>query len=285
MTHIRSVVRYIWNEPSNQNQRAQRLAQGMLWQLRKRVCRRPVPVRLWNGRLFLADPADSAASFAFYARVLHSEHTLFVARTAGEGAMVDVGANVGLFALQLSHRFREAVLYEPSALAARKAQENMIRNGLDRYRVKALAVSDRPGRVKFASRDATGLDSRIVDDEETALGATTEVSATTLDEDIAPALKSRLSFLKIDVEGAEARVLAGARETLAAAPDLLIMFERLKRTPLAPVERLLHESGYTIFALTNGLPDRSERAIAVAHDLFACRSERLDNILRLAGTT
>jgi FkbM family methyltransferase len=285
LTSSRPVLRYIWNEPSNRGQRLCRIARGVGWQLHKRLSRRPKIVRLWNGRLFLADPADDMASFVFYARIFDSRHALFVARATERGAMVDVGANVGLFTLQLSHLFDEAVLYEASPEAARKAQDNMARNRLDRFRVRAVAVGDRDGRILFASVAPTGLTNRMIDEPAEARGPVSEVPVTTLDRDLDAKFRQRLSFLKIDVEGAEAKVLAGARETLAASPHLLIMFERLKRTPLPPLLDLLAECGYAVFALSGGVPDRSERAIGGAHDLFACRAERIDMLSRRVGET
>ena len=61
------------------------------------------------------------ASYAFYAHIYQSEFICFVDRVASDGAMVDVGASVGLFALPLSHRFQVSVLYEANAEASRKA--------------------------------------------------------------------------------------------------------------------------------------------------------------------
>lgn len=50
------------------------------------------------------------------------------------------------------------------------------------------------------------------------------VAATTIDT-LAATLGGRVDFLKIDVEGAEPLVLAGARDTIAANPQIQIVME------------------------------------------------------------
>jgi FkbM family methyltransferase len=212
--------------------------------------------------------------------VFDSAHTLFAATASEDGLMADVGANVGLFTLQLCHRFDGGVLFEASPEAARKAAENVTRNRLDGFSVQATAIGDAEGHIRFLAERGTGLTSRILAADEPASGPVEEVPVTTLDRALPDHAKRRLSFLKIDVEGAKAQVFAGARETLAVAPALLILFERLKRTPLEPLTALLAEAGYIVFALSDGAPSRDEMHIRRAHDLFACRAERFDAVVR-----
>jgi len=69
-------------------------------------------------------------------------------------------------------------------------------NQLDRHQVKAVAVGNTIGTVRFSVPDPTGLTNWITDDEDGII-----VQATSLDSDSTPCFKNHLSFLKIDVEG------------------------------------------------------------------------------------
>jgi FkbM family methyltransferase len=274
---FKDVIKYVWNEPSNQGFRCRKLISAFTWQIRKRISAKPVTVPLWNGAKYIAYPQDSMASYPFYTHIYQSEFVCFANRVAHDGAMVDVGANVGLFTLSLSHRFEEAVLYEASAEACLKAEENITLNSLDKYRVRSVAVSDEIGTVKFSATEPTGLTNKISTDP-----GGISVEATTLDAYLDDEFKRRLSFLKIDVEGAELKVLCGASETLAAAPNLLIMFERLKTSGLEEITELLNAEGYTVFAVVNGLPDQTSNKLKRAHDLFVCKQQQFDLVCKRA---
>jgi FkbM family methyltransferase len=123
----------------------------------------------------------------------------------------------------MSHRFEEAVLYEANAEANRKAKENIILSSLSQYRVRERAVSDKVGTVNFSAIEPTELTNKFSTEPD---GVT--VDATTLDTELDDEFKCRLSFLKIDVKSAELKVLRRASKTLAPAPNLLIMFKRIK---------------------------------------------------------
>jgi FkbM family methyltransferase len=180
---------------------------------------------------------------------------------------------IGLLATvlwSLSHRFEEAVLYEASTEASRKAEE---KNSLSRYRDRGLAVSNTVGAVNFSTTAPTGLTNKI----STEPGGVT-VDATTLDADLDDEFQSRLSFLEIDVKGAELQVLSGASKTLATAPNLLIMLERLKTSGLTEITELPKLQGYTVFAIFKGLPDQNPEKLKRAHDLFACKQSQFDSV-------
>ena len=84
-------------------------------------------------------------------------------------------------------------------------------NSLDQVHAFPLALSDAPGRARFAfaSAENRGTGHLAGDDE-----AGEEITLTTLDAFVAEQGIARLDALKLDVEGVECRVLAGGRETL-----------------------------------------------------------------------
>lgn len=186
------------------------------------------------------------------------------ARLVGAGdVVVDVGTNWGGHALHLSLLVGEAgrvLAVEPSPGVIREAQWHFKENGRNNIELLDVALADVPGRAFF---------------EETQLSTTgrlgaassghpgVEVEVTTLDEVLAKRKISKLSLVKIDVEGAESRVLAGATATLARLRPNLIVELHTPEQDLA-VARLLRDAGYTLRRLDGtpiahpdqGWPDR-----------------------------
>ncbi len=135
---------------------------------------------------------------------------------------IDVGANVGF------HTFRAAsivgptgsvIALEPNSESCRLLQLSKLENKADNVVVMPFAL-DRTTGVRYLTSHV-GTNAGFIPDtrDDLLAGLGTPVYATTLD-DVAP---PRLDALKVDVEGAEFRVLAGGRKTIERDKPLIIM--------------------------------------------------------------
>ncbi len=143
------------------------------------------------------------------------------------GRAIDVGANVGFYAYAFSHVYDAVEAFEPQPDCVRQLTAFAARE--PRLRVHTLALSDAPGKAtlsiplvrgRWRTRAATGL------------GSLTPPPGFAL-RDLAVELATLDSFafddvglIKIDVEGHEAAVLAGARQILQrCGPALIVEIE------------------------------------------------------------
>ncbi|MDB6110405.1 MAG: hypothetical protein JWR69_2155 [Pedosphaera sp.] len=138
----------------------------------------------------------------------------------GSTRFVDVGANMGYFSLlwaSLSDHARVTAV-EPVARNVALLTANRDGNGLrERIKIVAAAASDSKGQISFAEgpADQTGWGG-------IAASGATQVPCVRLDEVIGDEF---IDLLKIDVEGAEALVLSGARRLLEERRIRRIVFE------------------------------------------------------------
>lgn len=149
---------------------------------------------------------------------------LAAAQLAGQapGTVIDVGANIGTFAVPLAlaapqHRL---MCFEAQRLVAYQLSGSVALNGLAQIHVHHLAVGDEVKAVEITMPDYAAepnVGAMSIDAEVNALrGATTQgerewVQMITLDS----LAVDDLRLLKIDVEGMELAVLRGAARLLA----------------------------------------------------------------------
>jgi FkbM family methyltransferase len=132
---------------------------------------------------------------------------------------VDAGANVGFFTLlgaRAVGREGRVFAFEPLPANREALEKHVVLNGLTNVVVSAAALSDRTGRGRFGHRGAPSCARLMADGEY-------DVATTRLDEALGPEQSSRVRLIKIDVEGAEASVLVGARELLGDPPRPALM--------------------------------------------------------------
>ena len=136
---------------------------------------------------------------------------------------IDIGANWGSYSLVLSPQFASVESFEPIQRCAR-AIARYASTFNTKISVHECALSDRDGTVPFfipwsPDEDASSASRIAVDGDATAV----RVRARTLDSFGFP----EVDLIKIDVEGHEREVLAGAAETIRRCrPTLLIEVEQ-----------------------------------------------------------
>jgi FkbM family methyltransferase len=139
----------------------------------------------------------------------------------GDG-FIDLGANAGFFMLVASKRIGPAgwcVAVDPDAFNCDYLRAQIELNDLENCTVLQAAAADQIGTLKFAIAipgDSTG---HLV--EKTEGGNSIDVAATTIDAICQSHPNPKL--IKVDVEGAEVKVLQGASETLKSARPIWLM--------------------------------------------------------------
>ena len=170
---------------------------------------------------------------------------------------VDVGAHYGYFSL-LAARLVGDGGHVLALEAAPNTVEVLRHNVRARGTVDVIhaAVADAPGKLKFFEFPAYASEHNSVDvmqfrgEDWLASNAPREieVAAVTLDEVLANAATyAPARVIKIDVEGAEALVIAGAREYLSQHAPVVVMeylSEERGNAPHREAARMLRELGY-----------------------------------------
>lgn len=175
------------------------------------------------------------------------------------GTFLDIGANVGYFALLVASKLPQAhvVAFEPNPPVQLCLSESMQRNGFgDRMKVVRKAVSNEAGVVSFAVEAVNSGHSRIATCKTGA--HLIQVDAVIFDEWVkANPLTSRVACIKMDVEGAEVLALKGMPELLEKhRPALCIegYDNQLAEfgSSLAELRQLLMDAGYVEVAPFDG---------------------------------
>jgi len=144
-----------------------------------------------------------------YKRLCEGRQRALIGRLVRRGSLaVDVGANIGYFTIVMAEAAGEegAVLaFEPDSENVRLLRAAVARTGLSNIQVIPAALSNRAGRVGSHVKGQ-------------------EVEIWSLDE-YPVSQQFELSLVKIDVQGAESRVLSGMEKTLSAHPSAHVLLE------------------------------------------------------------
>ena len=182
-----------------------------------RARRKTAFVRTPDGFLFACDPA---VGMTFEDA---GESAVLRAALAGCDVFVDVGANVGFQSCLARSQGKHVVAVEPLAQNLDYLYANLQANGWTDVEVFPLGMADRPAIATLHGRGA--LASLVDGWGHLRDPWTRPIPLSTLDLLLGGRFAGERLLIKVDVEGAEAAVLAGAEETLARAPAPVWMME------------------------------------------------------------
>ncbi|MFO8238819.1 MAG: FkbM family methyltransferase [Prochlorococcaceae cyanobacterium] len=194
--------------------------------------------------------------------------------------VVDIGANVGVYALSLARKVGpsgQVWAFEPAAATAALLAESIAANGTPWLQLQRQALSDHSGSAWLQTSGQSELNSLAADPQ----GPGEEVPLTTLDACLEAFAWQQVDLLKIDAEGEEERILAGGRRFFAELTPL-VMFELKAGTELhlELVERF-GELGYRCYRLVPGLDvlmpfDPAAGVDGYLLNLFAAKPDRAE---------
>lgn len=265
------VLHYVWTHPANRGARLSGVARAVRFQVRGRLGLRTL-TRVGQGGRMWAELHCSAASKVVYAPPPDWNEMMAWRRILTPGDLfVDVGSNVGAYALWAADAGAQVIAVEPGRDAARRLRENVALNDFP-ITVLECGLADRPGQLQLT----TGRDSTNHLLLDPAAGGES-IAVDTLDN----VLGDRFAVgVKIDVEGVERLVLDGAREALRQRRIGVLQLEwngmsrRLLGEDRLPIAALLSECGYEFVRPDEqGLFQDTEVAATAAEDIFAVLPE------------
>lgn len=187
-----------------------------------RVAKGPGGLLLWvdaservGGDLYFGQPYEPV------------EMRLFMMLAPPGAVVIDVGANVGQYALLAARLVGPAGrvhAFEPASATYGLLQRSIALNGLQNLVLNQVAVSDSSGDVELQLNRESALAGLGVTGRGFAIGSE-RVHRITLDEYAAGAGLGMIDLLKIDVEGHEGHVLRGAETLLERSPAVVVLTE------------------------------------------------------------
>jgi FkbM family methyltransferase len=171
---------------------------------------------------------------------------------------IDVGANVGFYALQIARRLTgngRVYAFEPHPEVAGLLQRNAFVNGLSRViSCFPFALSDQnaPAVLQYPVGHLGG--GQVTDSREIFADTLVRSEVKRLDDVLGTEITCDL--VKIDVEGHEIHVLNGMRGIIGNSPQIKILFEKLvpNMGTEAAIEQYFDQIGFALYAIN---PDSS----------------------------
>ena len=197
--------------PLNRRAKMRAMTHFCVAQVASRLVPGDICVSFPNSTKLLISPRMKGAAHFICPGLCEFEEMSFVMHfLRPEDLFIDIGANVGAYTVLAGGvAGAKTIAFEPSPSTFAYLQQNLKLNSLE-GKASALNVALGSEEGVLQMTEGLGTENYICPSEDSR--AKTEVNVITLDKALEA---SQPTFLKVDVEGFETRVLAGAASTLA----------------------------------------------------------------------
>lgn len=219
---LRTTLKFMNDHPACKGRKLRSLLRYLRWQIGGRLVGGEV-IHPWIAdHKLIVRLGETGSSESLYCGLPEFWEMAFVLHVVSEEDLfVDVGANIGLYTiLACGVRGARGVCFEPVPETYEKFLQNVRLNNLDR-RVDALNIglSDRIGELAFTKAESC-INHVLADGEVT--GESVRVKVDRLDAVMGERVPT---IIKIDVEGFETKVIAGAEKVLQSPALHTVMME------------------------------------------------------------
>lgn len=153
--------------------------------------------------------------------------------------VVDVGANIGVYAIPIAKRVSKVIAFEPHPKTSEMLEKSIKLNKLHNIILVKKAVGDSRKKVSYGL-SVIPMNSGVTTPHKIESIIETE----SVDLDTVLASENRINWLLIDVEGFEVNVLMGARTILRKySPKIIIEADHIN---FEKVNEILKNEGYSI---------------------------------------
>jgi len=188
-----------------------------------------------RGITFELNLNDAIPRSIFYLGYYERWETRWLERALAPGwTVLDVGAHIGYYSLLCAKalgRNGSVYAFEPCPSTFIRLRRNLDLNPDLNVHAQAMALADRTEHLCMSEADSSNTGTSFVMGKD---ARNLSIPVTTLDEFVRERRLARVDFIKVDVEGYEMKLLAGADDTLArfrprlmveVNPDALIRFD------------------------------------------------------------
>lgn len=186
---------------------------------------RPLHVRCDHVTFSVRQGTDDLAMAALSVDPLQA--TRFFRPAPGD-TVIDVGANIGGYALRAALVAKTVIAIEPEPNNFRQLRENIRLNKLTNVIPMQVAISDASGTSMLYLASDSGRHSLEASSWGQPTGQSLDVELMTLDEVVVSLGIDRINWLKVDVERHELPALIGAAHALSITQNLILEFEVAK---------------------------------------------------------
>jgi FkbM family methyltransferase len=203
---------------------------GALWEAARGRFKVPLTLRWYRGTTVDVLLGNDNSLCLYVCGSFEPNEFAFLDKVLKPGMVfVDVGANDGyytLFAAQQIGRTGRVLAVEPSTRERTNLERNIARNGLGNVTVVPVALGAACGtaglRLAQGAHSGHNTLGRFANDGVHA-ESVEQVTVRALDDVVAEQKLDRIDIIKIDVEGAEANVIAGGKSVLRAMRPLILL--------------------------------------------------------------
>lgn len=219
---IINTLNFIAKHPLNERRKLKAVRRWFFWQIGSRLVPGPVAVEFVNDTMLLVSPGMTGATGNVYTGLHEFQDMAFVLHLLRRGDIfVDVGANVGAYTVLAGGLGARCISIEPIKSAYDNLILNIRLNGIGNIvDARNIGVGSHEGVLKFTKEFDTV--NHVVVDSQSSHGTLIEVEVDTLDNVIA---ELQPVLIKIDVEGFETEVVAGAKRVLSNKSLLAVIME------------------------------------------------------------